>query len=88
MCFAKKVCYFAAGLGTGLAAGLLIAPAPGAETWSSVKKKACDGRDYLKRQGKDLQDAANAAVAAGASALKESAASPGTARVPVEPKNV
>ncbi len=56
--------YFAAGIGLGILATLLLAPQSGEETRKIISLKAEQGRDYLAAQGKTLRrEAENLRVA-------------------------
>lgn len=49
---------FLAGLGLGVAVGMLFAPRAGGETREIIKNKAGEGREYLKHRTSELRDQA------------------------------
>jgi gas vesicle protein len=60
---------FFLGLGLGVAVGLLFAPKSGSETRELIKSKADDSKEYLRRRGEQLRDAATDALEKGKSTL-------------------
>ena len=54
-----KLPYFLLGLGVGAAVGILYAPSPGEELRGDLRKRADDGRDYVKRRGGELRQQAD-----------------------------
>ncbi|MBI3666082.1 MAG: YtxH domain-containing protein [Acidobacteria bacterium] len=52
----NKLSYFLFGLGMGVAIGVLFAPKSGQETRETLKSKASEGRDYLRRRGEEVLD--------------------------------
>ena len=50
--------WYAAGLGIGIALGLLLAPESGKQIRASIVDRASDGAAYLKRQGSAFVDRA------------------------------
>jgi hypothetical protein len=47
--------YLIAGIGLGLAAGLLVASRSRAETWEQFRRGATDGLDYLGRESEKVR---------------------------------
>ncbi len=47
---------FLAGLGLGVAAGVLMAPHSGVKTRRRIAEKAREGQDYIAREGIGLRD--------------------------------
>ncbi len=60
---------FLAGLGLGVAVGMLFAPKTGDETRQLIKTKAGEGTEYLKQRGTQLRDQASELVDKGREAL-------------------
>jgi gas vesicle protein len=54
--------YFLFGLGVGAAAGILFAPKSGEETRDELRRRAEEGREYLKRRGSELREQAGEAI--------------------------
>lgn len=54
-----KLPCFLLGLGVGAAVGILYAPAPGEEFRGDLRKRADEGRDYVKRRGGVLRQQAD-----------------------------
>ncbi len=54
----SKLSFFFLGLGLGAALGILFAPKSGEETREFLRNKAGEGKDYLKRRGDEVVDAA------------------------------
>jgi len=54
----SKLSFFFLGLGLGAALGILFAPKSGEETREFLRSKAGEGKDYLKRRGDEVYDAA------------------------------
>ena len=52
----NKLSYFLFGLGMGVAIGILFAPKSGQETRETLKSKAGEGREYLRRRGEEALD--------------------------------
>ncbi|MGH9657476.1 MAG: YtxH domain-containing protein [Bryobacteraceae bacterium] len=72
--------YFIAGLGVGVAVGILIAPRSGAETrrylreraeegGEYVKTKAQEGTEYVRRRGAEARDSASELIDRGKEAV-------------------
>ena len=57
----NKISYFFLGLGLGVAVGVLFAPKSGAEA-ITLRSRAEDGTDYVKRRANDLRDTAADAI--------------------------
>ena len=57
--------FFFAGLGIGIAVGILTAPRSGAETRKSITEGARQGRRYLDEQAQTLKESARDAFAEG-----------------------
>jgi gas vesicle protein len=68
----SKLTYFVAGLGIGIAFGLLFAPTTGEETRDYLTQRAEDGREYAQRTARDLRDRANDLVERGRQVAKQS----------------
>jgi gas vesicle protein len=49
---------FLAGLGVGVAIGMLFAPKTGGETRDIIKSKAGEGKDYIKHRSTELRSQA------------------------------
>jgi|SRR5579884_307951 len=60
---------FFLGVGLGVAVGLLFAPKSGAETRDLLMSKADEGKEYLRRTGEQLRDAASDAIDRGKGAV-------------------
>lgn len=54
----KSLSYFFLGLGIGVAAGIIFAPQAGSETRGTIRRKAVEGSDALRRQTEQLRDSA------------------------------
>ncbi len=54
----KSLSYFFLGLGIGVAAGIIFAPQSGSETRGTIRRKALEGSDVLRRQTEQLRDSA------------------------------
>jgi gas vesicle protein len=74
----NKLSYFLFGLGMGVAIGVLFAPQSGKETRETLRVKANEGRDYLRRKGEEVRESAGElrtrvrkAVEAGQQAYRE-----------------
>jgi gas vesicle protein len=66
---ANSLPYFLLGLGVGAAAGILFAPKSGEETREDLRRRAEEGRDYLKRRSGELRDKAEEALDRGREAV-------------------
>lgn len=55
----SKLPYFLLGLGVGAAVGILYAPTPGEELRGDLRRRADEGRDYVKRRGGELRQQAD-----------------------------
>lgn len=60
---------FLAGLGVGVAVGMLFAPKTGGETREIIKNKAGEGKEYLKQRSNELRDQAGELIEKGKDAL-------------------
>lgn len=60
---------FLAGLGVGVAIGMLFAPRTGGETRQIIKTKAGEGKDYLKHRSSELREQAGELIEKGKDAL-------------------
>ena len=60
---------FLAGLGLGVAIGMLFAPKSGDETRDLIKTKAGEGKDYLRQRSAELRDQAGELIEKGKEAL-------------------
>jgi len=65
------IAYFAAGIGLGILATLLLAPQSGEETRKIISRKAEKSRDYLAAQGKTLRREAENLRVAGRRAVED-----------------
>jgi gas vesicle protein len=54
----KSLSYFLLGLGIGVAAGIMFAPQAGSETRGTIRRKAVEGGDALRRRTEELRDSA------------------------------
>jgi len=68
----SKLTYFIAGLGIGVAFGLLFAPSTGEETRDYLTQRVEDGREYAQRTARELRDRANDLVERGKQVAKQS----------------
>jgi gas vesicle protein len=66
---ANPLPYFLFGLGVGAAAGILFAPKSGEETREDLRRRAEEGRDYLKRRSGELREKAEQAMDRGREAM-------------------
>ncbi len=57
----SKLSYFFLGIGVGATLGILYAPFTGEELRTDLKRKADDGREYVRRRGDELRDKAGSA---------------------------
>ncbi len=55
----SKLPYFFLGLGVGAVVAVLYAPAPGDELREDLRRRADDGRDYIKRRSGELRQQAD-----------------------------
>jgi gas vesicle protein len=60
---------FLAGLGVGIAVGMLFAPKTGDETREIIKTKAGEGKEYLKQRSTEIRDQASELIEKGKEAL-------------------
>ena len=60
-----KLSYFLAGLGVGIAIGVLYAPRPGEETRELLTHKADEGREFVKRRSREVRNQADDYIAKG-----------------------
>jgi gas vesicle protein len=65
----NRISYFCLGLGLGVAIGVLFAPKSGGETRQLLRSRATEGKDYVRRRGEEIRDAATDAVERGRSAI-------------------
>jgi gas vesicle protein len=61
--------YFFLGLGAGVGLGLILAPESGEEMRGTLKNKADEGKDFLKKQTTDWRESASTVVDKGREAL-------------------
>jgi len=61
--------YFFLGLGAGVGLGLILAPESGEEMRGTLRGKADEGKDFLKKQSSDWRESASAAMDKGREAL-------------------
>ena len=54
----KSLSYFFLGLGIGVAAGIIFAPQSGSETRDTLRRKALEGGDALRRRTDELRGSA------------------------------
>lgn len=66
----KGLSYFLLGLGIGVAAGMVFAPASGEETRGRIRSRAQEGGHYLRRRSEDLRESAADLVDRGKTAVK------------------
>lgn len=69
----NESCYLLAGIAIGAAAGVLLAPKPGAETVAALKHKAKEGVDSVKHQLDCAGSTAKETVERGKQALRDQA---------------
>src|SRR5689334_1863420 len=60
---------FLAGLGVGVAVGMLFAPRTGGETREIIRNKAGEGKEYIKQRSSELKDQAGELIEKGKEAL-------------------
>jgi gas vesicle protein len=60
---------FLAGMGIGVAVGMLFAPKAGGETREILKNKAGEGKEYLRQRSVELKDQAGDLIDKGKEAL-------------------
>lgn len=66
---ATNLPYFLLGVGLGAAMGILYAPSPGEELRTDLRRRAGDGRQYVKRQGGALRQQAESVLDKGRDAV-------------------
>ena len=66
----NKLSYFLFGLGMGVAIGILFAPKSGQETRETLKSKAGEGREYLRRRGEEVMDSTSEMLSRGRGILQ------------------
>src|SRR5690606_19507874 len=66
---ASKLPYFLLGIGVGAAMGILYAPQTGEEMRSGIRRRAGDGREYVKRRGGELRHKAGTVIDSGRDAV-------------------
>ena len=75
---------FLVGLGMGIVVGVLYAPRAGEETRELLTHKADEGRDFVKRRGRELRDQADDYIAKGKETVeRQKGTSPGRRWMPV-----
>lgn len=57
----SKLPYFLLGIGVGATLGMLYAPAAGEELRNDLRRKAGDGREYIRRRSGKLREQAESA---------------------------
>ena len=65
----SKLPYFLLGIGVGATLGILYAPSPGEELRSDLRRRADEGRDYVRRRGGELREQAESALDRGRGAV-------------------
>lgn len=61
--------HFLVGLGVGVGLGLILAPESGEEIRGTLKDKADEGKDYLKKQASEFRESASGIVDRGREAV-------------------
>ena len=61
----NRMNYLFLGLGLGTAVGMLLAQKDGAATRNDIERKVREGREYIKKQGKELLGSTTETVARG-----------------------
>ena len=67
----SKFIYFIAGIGIGALVGILFAPKAGRETRELLVSRADEGRDYLRKRGRELREQATDYMERGKGVLAE-----------------
>jgi len=67
----SKFIYFIAGIGIGALVGILFAPKSGRETREYLVTRADEGRDYLRKRGRELREQATDYMERGKGVLNE-----------------
>lgn len=67
----SRFVYFIAGIGIGALLGILFAPRAGRETREFLGTRAEEGREYLRRRGREVREQATDYVERGKGALSE-----------------
>ena len=58
----SKLPYLLLGIGVGATLGILYAPAPGEELRTDLRRRAGDGKDYVRRRGDELRQQAESVI--------------------------
>ncbi len=61
----SKLPYFIMGAGIGAALGILLAPKPGEETREDLRRRADEGREYVRRRSGELREHAGEIIEQG-----------------------
>ena len=67
----SKFIYFIAGIGIGALVGILFAPKSGRETREYLGTRADEGREYLRKRGRELREQATDYMERGKGVLNE-----------------
>lgn len=67
----SKFIFFIAGIGIGALVGILFAPKSGRETRELLAAQADEGRDYLRKRGRELREQATDYMERGKGVLEE-----------------
>ena len=67
----EKLLYFLSGLGIGAAVGLLWAPKSGYETRADLTDSLAEGREYVRQQASDINDALAGTIQRGKEVVRE-----------------
>jgi gas vesicle protein len=67
----SKFFYFITGIGIGALVGILFAPKSGRETREYLVTRADEGRDYLRKRGRELREQATEYMEHGKGVLSE-----------------
>lgn len=65
----SKLPYFLLGIGVGAALGVLYAPLGGEELREDLRKRADEGREYMRRRGGELREQAGSVLDRGRGAV-------------------
>ena len=65
----SKLPYFLLGIGVGATLGILYAPAPGEELRQDLRRRADDGREYVRRRSGEWREQAGEALDKGRGAV-------------------
>ena len=67
----EKLLYFLSGLGIGATVALLWAPKSGSETRADLTDSLAEGREYVRQQASDINDALAGTIQRGKEVVRE-----------------